>query len=76
MDYPTASTQWPSPEPSSEIKHLINLLFSLADSKETNAGDRMAAEVFAEDGKFLLPTGSFSGSTGKTDHLHFFPACQ
>ncbi|EHK17935.1 uncharacterized protein TRIVIDRAFT_226061 [Trichoderma virens Gv29-8] len=61
MEYPTISTSWPLPEPSQEVKNLLNLFFTLADSKEENVGSRLAKEVFTSDGEFLLPQGSFKG---------------
>ena len=64
MDYPTASTTWPSPEPANNVKSLINLFFTLADSRDDNAGDRSAKEIFTPDGEFILVQGSFKGSSG------------
>lgn len=64
MGYPTASTIWPSPQPSDGIKQLVDRLFTLADTKTADAGDLLAQEVFSPDGQFLSPQGTFTGSTG------------
>lgn len=65
MDYPTASTLWSDPEPSDDVKSLINLFFTLVDSKAENAGDHLAEKVFTSNGEFMLAQGTFRGTLGK-----------
>ena len=55
------SAIWPSTGVSLEVKHLIIHFFSLVDLPKTDAGLRMAAEVFTEDGVFEATSGYFSG---------------
>ena len=64
MGYPTAATMWPTPEPSKKIKDLVDLFFTLADTKDDNAGERLATKVFAEDAVFSSARGVYEGSKG------------
>ena len=52
---------WPRRGVSLETKKLITHFFSLVDLPETDAGKRMAAEIFTEDGIFAATTGQFQG---------------
>jgi hypothetical protein len=60
----TEHASWPSTTISPETKNLINLFFSLVDQKESHIGDRLATEVFAEDGKMIAGPATFVGSAG------------
>lgn len=64
MGYPTALTIWPSDGPGEKVIHLIDLFFTLADSQDDDAGERMAKEVFTKDGVFSATRGLFRGSNG------------
>lgn len=64
MGYPTASAVWPSSQPSTEIRQLVDHFFTLADSKADDAGERFAKEVFTRDGLFILANGTFEGTAG------------
>ena len=55
------SAIWPSAGVSPEVKQLIKHFFSLVDLPKTDAGLRMAAEVFTEDGVFAATSGYFKG---------------
>ena len=66
MGYPTAATMWPTPEPSKKAKNLVDLFFTLADTKEDNAGERLATEVFTEDAVFSSSRGVYEGSQGES----------
>lgn len=70
MDYATACTLWTLPEPSHRVQKLINQFFTIADSREDNAGDRFAEDVFIADGVFMLPDGTFTGASGKTSSTY------
>lgn len=52
MNYTLASTKWPSCPISEATKQLIGSLFSTLDDTGRGAGDRLAYELFANDGLF------------------------
>lgn len=52
MSYNVASTEWPGYSISEATKQLIGRLFSTLDDTSSEAGDRLADEVFAPDGLF------------------------
>ncbi|KAL5603885.1 hypothetical protein FOVSG1_006635 [Fusarium oxysporum f. sp. vasinfectum] len=60
MGYPTDATSWPKATPSSVIQ-LIDLHFSLLDTKSETIGERLAGEVFTEHGIFMAANGTFEG---------------
>ena len=64
MGYPTASTAWPSTGISTNVKQLIDHFFSLVDNKADDSGQKIAKEVFTDDGKFFATSGNFEGSAG------------
>lgn len=66
MGYNTASTEWPSISPSSEIKALIDELFLVLDSDKDGAGEQLADKVFMHDGVLVGPKGKFEGTEGIT----------
>ncbi|KAJ9414793.1 hypothetical protein QL093DRAFT_2449163 [Fusarium oxysporum] len=49
MHYSTEGAQWLSDSVSQHIKDLIATFYELADSRELDAGTRMATEVFTKD---------------------------
>jgi hypothetical protein len=51
---------WPA-DLQQEVIDLIELLFSLLDSKDAQAGLQLAQDVFTEDGKFFSSAGYFQG---------------
>ncbi|KAK5047413.1 hypothetical protein LTR84_006509 [Exophiala bonariae] len=60
MTSTTNSSIWPKGQ-DDEVVRLINLYFNLVDSKEGNAGQRLADEVFAKKGKWYASLGFFEG---------------
>lgn len=52
MGYNTASTEWPEPQVSEQVRHLIDRLFATLDDSTDGAGDRLADEIFSPDGEF------------------------
>lgn len=59
----TETTVWPtSVELDPSIKDLIGLFYALADDKSSDAGPRMAREVFSKDAFMGAATGGFNGS--------------
>jgi hypothetical protein len=67
MGYPTDATSWPKATPSSVIQ-LIDLHFSLLDTKPETIGERLAGEVFTEHGIFMAANGTFEGRDGKQNN--------
>ncbi|KAL4801509.1 hypothetical protein BDV18DRAFT_164924 [Aspergillus unguis] len=63
MAYITENTQWMSDPISQETKDLIARFYQLADSKQSDAGHRLATEVFSEDALLSTPHGRFNGFT-------------
>jgi hypothetical protein len=60
MSSTTSSSVWPKAQ-KDEVVRLIDLYFSLVDSKEPTAGPRLADEVFARNGKWFASLGFFEG---------------
>uniref|UniRef100_A0A0C4DIR7 Uncharacterized protein n=1 Tax=Fusarium oxysporum (strain Fo5176) TaxID=660025 RepID=A0A0C4DIR7_FUSOF len=56
--------QWLSDSVSQHIKDLIATFYELADSRELDAGTRMATEVFTKDAVWITANGTFKGFTG------------
>jgi hypothetical protein len=52
MSYQIASTEWPSYPVSDATKQLIGSLFATLDDTSSDAGDRLADNIFAIDGVF------------------------
>lgn len=64
-----SSTSWPSTLVSQEGKSLINHFFTLADTKSPDSGERLANEVFTENGIFIAANGPSTGRAGETAFL-------
>ncbi|EXA32091.1 hypothetical protein FOVG_16668 [Fusarium oxysporum f. sp. pisi HDV247] len=62
MSYVTSDTIWPTPALNDKIKQLIAMFYQLADIQSSDAGPRMASEVFTEDASMITPAGTFQGS--------------
>lgn len=63
MGYPTDSAKWPTTVHSTVVQ-LYDLFFTLVDTTSETSGNRLAEEVFAEDGIFMATSGSFEGGEG------------
>ncbi|RKK07105.1 hypothetical protein BFJ63_vAg14372 [Fusarium oxysporum f. sp. narcissi] len=63
MHYSTEGAQWLSDSVSQHIKDLIATFYELADSRELDAGTRMATEVFTKDAVWITANGTFKGFT-------------
>lgn len=61
----TDRAEWPALDVPKDIRQLINLFFTLAESKSEDAGSRLAKEVFAEEGLMVTPRGMSVGREGK-----------
>ncbi|KAH6867681.1 hypothetical protein B0T10DRAFT_524260 [Thelonectria olida] len=61
MRYPIEGTHWMSDSVGQHIKDLVATFYELADSKESDAGTRMATEVFTEDAVLITANGTFQG---------------
>lgn len=61
MPYATDKTAWPSTGLTSKTKGIISLLFQLVDLNDPKSGEKLATEVFTDDGKFLATSGNFTG---------------
>lgn len=61
MSYVSANTVWLAPI-APPVQRILALFYELADDKNSNAGPRMAAEVFAEDA-LLYAAGSTTNAT-------------
>ncbi|KAH7146782.1 hypothetical protein B0J13DRAFT_524523 [Dactylonectria estremocensis] len=61
MRYPIEGAQWLSDSLGQHIKDLIATFYELADSRELDAGTRMATEVFTEDAVWISANGTFKG---------------
>lgn len=61
MSYVTQITTWPVTVVSPDIQHTIATFYELADSKDVNAGLRMANEVFAPNATLIAASGTFRG---------------
>lgn len=65
MGYVTEKTIWPtSVELDQSVKALLDLFYSLADDKSSEAGPRIAKEVFTKDGAMGSSAGVAKGSEG------------
>jgi hypothetical protein len=65
MGYVTEKTIWPtSVQLDQSVKGLIDLFYTLADDKSSNAGPRIAEEVFTKDGTMGAAAGVAKGSEG------------
>lgn len=65
MGYVTESTIWPtSVQLDQSVKGLIDLFYTLTDDKSSNAGPRLAEEVFTKDGTMGSSAGVAKGSEG------------
>ena len=73
MSYNTVSTQWPSNPISEAKKQLIGNLFLTLDDTSSNAGDRLADEIFAIDGVFDGKHAA-KGTEGKQIPTHTHPS--
>ncbi|KAH7131832.1 hypothetical protein B0J11DRAFT_612041 [Dendryphion nanum] len=62
MSYVTTDTVWPSLSLSIQTRYLIATFYEIADKKDDDAGDRIANEIFAENGVLVAPNGTFKGS--------------
>lgn len=65
MPTATETTEWPSVLISPRARELLNCFFSLTESKSDDAGARLAEDVFAADGKFVTPHGTYTGTKGQ-----------
>lgn len=61
----------PISQPSSEIKQLVNHFFALVDTNAEDVGQRLADEVFTQDGTFIMANATFQGAAGKITLLNF-----
>jgi hypothetical protein len=65
MGYSTSSTEWPrAVSVPDETKTIIDTLFSLLDDTSETAGDKLAEDVFADDGVMESSTGKVEGKEG------------
>jgi hypothetical protein len=62
MSYVTQETIWPVAVISPAIQHVIATFYELADSKDVDAGARMAKEVFTPDATLIAASGTFRGA--------------
>jgi len=63
MGYNTENTEWPTSTPVSDAtKSRIDTLFSLLDSRDQSVGDRLADELFTEDGVMHGGAGTAHGT--------------
>ncbi|KAH8648259.1 hypothetical protein BGZ61DRAFT_376428 [Ilyonectria robusta] len=61
MSYTSKNTLWLSDSIGQDVKDLITKFYTLADPKESNAGTRMATEVFTNDAVLVTANGTFRG---------------
>ncbi|KAJ5532320.1 hypothetical protein N7494_008872 [Penicillium frequentans] len=61
ISYVTEDTKWMSDQITGNNKDLIARFYELADSKQSDAGQLMATEVFSEDAALSTPGGTFKG---------------
>jgi hypothetical protein len=69
MNYVTENTLWLSDRISDEAKALIARFYELADSKQADAGQLMATEVFSGDAVMITPGGTYTGASGTVSHI-------
>ncbi|KAF7133926.1 hypothetical protein CNMCM5793_005392 [Aspergillus hiratsukae] len=63
MSYVTENTKWMSDQITGNTKDLVARFYELADSKQSDAGQLMATEVFSEDAVLFTPGGTYKGFT-------------
>lgn len=68
MSYVIERTVWPDWEITPENRALLSLFFELADTKSSEAGPRMAADVFTSDAVLAGGRGKISGTEGIETH--------
>lgn len=68
MSYVIEKTVWPDWEIAPEKRALLSLFFELADMKSSEAGPRMAADVFSSDAVLAGGRGTISGTEGIENH--------
>ncbi|KAH7002657.1 hypothetical protein EDB80DRAFT_616073 [Ilyonectria destructans] len=61
MHYSIEGAQWLPDSVGQHIKDLVATFYELADSKELDAGTRMATEVFTKDAELITANGTFQG---------------
>jgi hypothetical protein len=64
MSYVTENTKWMTDQITGNTKDLVARFYELADSKQSDAGQLMATEVFSEDAVLSTPGGTYKGFTG------------
>lgn len=64
MSYVTEHTKWLSEAISQETKQLIARFYELADSKQPDAGQLLATQVFAKEATLVAANGTHKGSSG------------
>lgn len=72
MSYVTQDTIWPtSVELAPGAKAVIDLFYKLADDTSSDAGQRMAKDVFTPTARLNSPAGIIQGSEGKYSHTNW-----
>lgn len=66
MGYNTERAEWPSHASSPALITMIDRFFNTLDSTDADAGDRLADEIFTQDGKLKLGGKWLVGSDGMT----------
>ncbi|KAJ6017889.1 hypothetical protein N7451_001268 [Penicillium sp. IBT 35674x] len=61
ISYVTENMKWMSDQITGNTKDLVARFYELADSKQSDAGQLMATEVFSEDATLSTPGGTFKG---------------
>ncbi|KAK1761941.1 hypothetical protein QBC33DRAFT_502148 [Phialemonium atrogriseum] len=61
MSYVTKEATWPATTLQKGVKEVIARFYELADSKEPDAGPRIANEVFTKDATLVSVSGTFQG---------------
>ncbi|CAI6099520.1 unnamed protein product [Clonostachys chloroleuca] len=61
MNSPIEDAQWLSSSVGQHTKDLIATFYELADSREPDAGTRMATEIFTKDAIWITANGTFKG---------------
>lgn len=65
MSYVTKEATWPATTLQKGVKEVIARFYELADSKEPDAGPRIANEVFTKGATLVSVSGTFQGFSGK-----------
>lgn len=68
MGYNTELTEWPSTKVPEPVMLQVDKLFAVLDSKASEAGDKLADEVFTTDG-ILDSHHRFEGADGMQSNL-------